>query len=70
MNEKSVEKILKLLDKMKSRACFTEAELNDTSDNSVRWLFWDIKKECETILERENHFRKMLENDIHNFFTK
>lgn len=70
MNKKSIEKILKLLDIIKNNTNFTEEELLDTKDNSVRWLFWDIKKECENILERENNFKKRLENDIHNFFAE
>ena len=70
MNKKSIEKILKLLDIIKNNTNFTEEELLNTEDNSVRWLFWDIKKECENILERENNFKKRLENDIHNFFAE
>jgi hypothetical protein len=70
MNKKSIEKILKLLDIIKNNTNFTEEELLNTEDNSVRWLFWDIKKECENILERENNFKKILENDIHNFFAE
>ena len=70
MNKKSIEKILKLLDIIKNNTNFTEEELLNTEDNSVRWLFWDISKECENILERENNFKKRLENDIHNFFAE
>ena len=67
MNERSVKKILKLLDEIKRRACFTKAELDDTSDNSTRWLFYDIKTECDNILERTEQLKERVDNYIVHF---
>ena len=67
MNEKNIKKILKLLDEIKRRACFTQAELDDTSDNSTRWLFYDIKTECDKILERNDQLKERVDNYIFKF---
>ena len=67
MNEKNIKKILKLLDEIKRRACFSQAELDDTSDNSTRCLFYDIKTECDKILERNEQLKERVDNYIVQF---
>ena len=67
MNKQSIEKILKLLDIIQNETNFTEEELNNKEDDSIRWLFYDIKTECNKVLYKEEVLKERVNNYVINF---
>tara|TARA_R110000824_G_scaffold231960_1_gene419851 strand:- start:756 stop:965 length:210 start_codon:yes stop_codon:yes gene_type:complete len=47
---------------------FSKEELANTNDDSIRWIFYDIRSQIDSIEAKNNRFREMLENTIRNHY--
>jgi len=47
---------------------FSKEELSNTNDDSIRWIFYDIRNQLDSIEVKNNRFREMLENTIRNHY--
>ena len=47
---------------------FSKEELTNTNDDSIRWIFYDIRSQIDSIEAKNNRFREMLENTIRNHY--
>jgi len=47
---------------------FSKEELANTNDDSIRWIFYDIRSQLDSIEVKNNRFREMLENTIRNHY--
>jgi|DEB0MinimDraft_6_1074348.scaffolds.fasta_scaffold20401_2 hypothetical protein len=47
---------------------FSKEELANTDDDSIRWRFYDIRSQIDSIEAKNNRFRERLENTISNHY--
>ena len=66
MIKPNINTILRQLNKIEQE--FPKEELANTNDDSIRWLFYDIKAQLEAIESKTNRFRERLESTISNHY--
>lgn len=66
MIKPNINTILNQLSKIEKE--FPKEELENVDDNSIRWLFYDIRTQLENIENKNNRFRESLENTISNHY--
>lgn len=66
MIKPNINTILNQLSKIEKE--FPKEELENVDDNSIRWLFYDIRTQLENIENKTNRFRENLENTISNHY--
>jgi len=67
MIESNINKIKALLKKIEKE--FSEEQLTNVDDDSIRWLFYDIQTQLEIIENKTYRFKENLEGVIKNHYT-
>lgn len=67
MIESNINKIKALLKKIEKE--FSEEQLTNVDDDSIRWLFYDIQTQLDIIENKTYRFKESLEGVIKNHHT-
>ncbi len=67
MIESNINKIKALLKKIEKE--FSEEQLTNVDDDSIRWLFYDIQTQLDIIENKTYRFKENLEGVIKNHYT-
>lgn len=67
MIESNINKIKALLKKIEKE--FSEEQLTNVDDDSIRWLFYDIQTQLDIIENKTYRFKENLEGVIKNHHT-
>jgi len=66
MLKPNINTILNNLKQIEDR--FSKEELANTDDDSIRWRFYDIRSQIDSIEAKNDRFRERLENTISNHY--
>ena len=66
MLKPNINTILNNLKQIEDR--FSKEELANTDDDSIRWRFYDIRSQIDSIEAKNDRFRERLESTISNHY--
>ncbi len=66
MLKPNINTILNNLKQIEDR--FSKEELANTGDDSIRWRFYDIRSQIDSIEAKNDRFRERLESTISNHY--